>query len=623
MIFAVSCSEEGDTIINNYISEPAYDCEYLIIGYFDGDNNLSHDMIRDMFSMSSGLNTSDASKAKILILFDGLDYEICENPTLKQQVDATRLIELKSLEENVINVVDQDPDTKMYNFEKADSKFNFDNITGKDFTKECGFIPFDATLNRYEVDMSNPDTLKNFLDFAAKKYKPKHTLLTINDHGLGPVSSTGSVKGKSSSRAVCIDETSNRDFTIAIGTDQLAKAISSSLMKKVDILHFDACLEASLENIYECKDCAGYIVASPNSSTGVPWSYIIEGYISDSVSTATVAMQIAIEAAYEKKVTADTDNAKSKMPYTNDYVTYSPTYSVFSTAHINSLKENLSELIDMILDSIPYSDFYKDCKDKESGMIMEFLNTYMKEHPNYVPMPVDYLVSRDYSFLLSRNPHGWIGVAPDDYSSKSSLINKNDAGDFISGKTTMAYRGTYNQLIDIGYLMDMFLCNSYTWVTKNIQLVEDTDTKAGYTLKDFSNKCFLINKILSDVILISHRNDCTVGKTITSTNLNSTADIDPFNFYLTRILSDTAFTDTIDIVNHYGLTISSSSSNTYYDSAITFKRIGERPALPDEYYMVYRDCCAFVKETRWIELLDKIFVPEAVEWEFSDWISDL
>jgi hypothetical protein len=127
----------------------------------------------------------------------------------------------------------------------------------------------DADGNR-EVDMSDYETLANFLIWAKNRYStsPAHTIVMFVDHGAGPMAT-------SSSRAACSDDTS-ADKSSIIYSDQLRKAFTEAGYgsgSKAGMVYFDMCLEGSFEEAYEFKDIADYYLASENvESTFVPES---------------------------------------------------------------------------------------------------------------------------------------------------------------------------------------------------------------------------------------------------------------------------------------------------------------------------------------------------------------
>lgn len=621
MLAASSCSDgsdDGNIVLP--LQQPSTptapektSCEYLFILYCDGDNNLFPDITRDMNNLALGLNsTNTQNQIKVLCLFDGPNFSTEETAELKSMiknqkyldtVGETRLIELKAVPKETFSVA----------WGSMESDYTFDVITGKTFTETCGFIPKNSE-GKYEADMSDYNTLRNLLNFAEKTYSPKYTFLSINDHGTGAASATGAI------RAVCTDETNGKGI---IGNDEIRIAIENSKLRKVDILLLDCCLEANIENAYELKDCVTYFVGSPNVSYGVPWYPILADFMKQDTTPLKLAEQIVIEASYEmaNDLPVTTDNVGSKMPYLNTNSEYSPTYTALdlSNSKAANIEKSFRKVIDIIYNSL--EDGTGFLADKETAW-NNSLQIYCKNNPDYVPKPADYLVSSDYSFLISRNVHGWVGDAPENYGSSTNIpiFTPN-----IRGMTCMAYNGSLNQLVDIGYLMDMFICNTYYSTT-----YADAELCPGVKGSDFVAACKQVCEDIYQSLIISHRVDCSIKRAEADNIINIYDDIDDTNFYVQKIMENPVIKSVFEGRNHYGLAVSSCNRpEDIGDPAALYINIGGSPSLyknigsssSENGSMVYKDCCKFVKETKWLPLLKKILPENNVVWGQFDKIS--
>jgi len=94
-------------------------------------------------------------------------------------------------------------------------------------------------------DMSDPQTLIDFLDYVKENYPAEHYLLIIDDHGGGW-------------RGACSDDQNGSGNLMSMR--QIKSAIED--FGGVDILIFHACLMGQLEVVYELKDVADYILGS-------------------------------------------------------------------------------------------------------------------------------------------------------------------------------------------------------------------------------------------------------------------------------------------------------------------------------------------------------------------------
>jgi hypothetical protein len=96
-------------------------------------------------------------------------------------------------------------------------------------------------------DMSDPATLKDFINYCKANYPAQHYLLLIDDHGAGWPGS-------------CSDELNGSGGLLTM--IELKNAISQSNIQHVDIVTFHACLMAMVEVGYELRGVANYMTAS-------------------------------------------------------------------------------------------------------------------------------------------------------------------------------------------------------------------------------------------------------------------------------------------------------------------------------------------------------------------------
>lgn len=109
------------------------------------------------------------------------------------------------------------------------------------------------------VDMANPKTLSEFVQWGMKNYPAENYFLVISDHGNGW---QGAVQ----------DESAGTWMKLPVIAEGLADA-QRATGKKLDVLGFDACLMASTEVAHELKDAATYLVASEETEAGTGWPY--------------------------------------------------------------------------------------------------------------------------------------------------------------------------------------------------------------------------------------------------------------------------------------------------------------------------------------------------------------
>ncbi len=137
-----------------------------------------------------------------------------------------------------------------------------------------------------ERNVGDPQTLQEFIDWGQRSYPADHYYLAVADHGNG-------------SLGIAWDNTNNNDY---LTTAELGSAIAAGTnngQRKIDVLHYDACLMGLLENAYQAKDYASYLIFSQN----LGWSVFGYGAYADGLSLQAASPQIITIAA---NITAST-----------------------------------------------------------------------------------------------------------------------------------------------------------------------------------------------------------------------------------------------------------------------------------------------------------------------------
>ena len=113
-----------------------------------------------------------------------------------------------------------------------------------------------------ELNMGDPETLSDFITWAATEYPADHYALILWNHGGGwdKDENTGNLPDKD----VCYDDTDS-DY---LSNYEVKTAIVESGIY-LDIIAYDACLMGMIEIAYEVRDLAGYMVASEET---IPWN---------------------------------------------------------------------------------------------------------------------------------------------------------------------------------------------------------------------------------------------------------------------------------------------------------------------------------------------------------------
>jgi clostripain len=110
-----------------------------------------------------------------------------------------------------------------------------------------------------QINMSDPKTLQEFIEWGVKEYPAEHYMLLISDHGMG-------WKG-------AVQDDSHKGWMTLPGTREAAENAEKNTGVKLDIFAYDACLMGQTEVAYELKDVAKYLVASSDSEGAEGWPY--------------------------------------------------------------------------------------------------------------------------------------------------------------------------------------------------------------------------------------------------------------------------------------------------------------------------------------------------------------
>jgi len=123
-----------------------------------------------------------------------------------------------------------------------------------------------------EVNMGDPNTLKDFINWAKINYPAKKYALILWNHGGGWKSlSIFQEKKRDPVKEVCFDYTSNDYLSIK----EVREAISDNY---IDLIGFDACLMGMIEVATEINGFCYVMVASEESETTSGWNY--NGFLS-------------------------------------------------------------------------------------------------------------------------------------------------------------------------------------------------------------------------------------------------------------------------------------------------------------------------------------------------------
>ena len=110
--------------------------------------------------------------------------------------------------------------------------------------------------NMGELNMGDPDTLKDFVSWAMDEYMAENYYLAVDDHGDG-------VYG------ISFDPTSNNDQLTPPELYSALKIATRNGARKIDIFDYEACLMGLAENAYDIREWVDYVVFFEQISWGI------------------------------------------------------------------------------------------------------------------------------------------------------------------------------------------------------------------------------------------------------------------------------------------------------------------------------------------------------------------
>lgn len=163
---------------------------------------------------------------------------------------------------------------------------DMNNITSPTIDDGGAVIPSDD-----ECDMSDWQTLKDFVDFCMSEYPADHYLLDLWDHGGGIF-----IAGKQQNR-VGLFKGFCSDWTNGSGDMKLwevSENVLNDISDTVDIIGFDTCILGQIETGYQFKDDCDYCIASEANEPFDGWNYNAFDIVrdDDSISPADLATEI-------------------------------------------------------------------------------------------------------------------------------------------------------------------------------------------------------------------------------------------------------------------------------------------------------------------------------------------
>ncbi|RJP72558.1 MAG: T9SS C-terminal target domain-containing protein [Ignavibacteriales bacterium] len=276
--------------------------KWTIMVYLDGDNNLEGAGIADVNEMEMIGSTSDVN---VLVQFDRVPGEDATNG------DWT--------------------DTRRFRITKDNDQQNISSA---------------VLQNLGEINMGSPQSLIDFVNWSVSNYPAQNYCLVLWDHGggwkalkgnksglkkinvpgLNHVGSISDIVGRGIpdgvkepnftnpfssgfgiTKDVCYDDTDG-DY---LSSDEIGKVLNV-LGVRINILGYDACLMAMIENAYEVRNKVDFMVASEETEPGEGWPY--NTFLNQLVNNANMSaatLSSVIVSAYQNYYTNYSDKTQT------------------------------------------------------------------------------------------------------------------------------------------------------------------------------------------------------------------------------------------------------------------------------------------------------------------------
>ena len=321
MLFA-SCSDNNDSPVLPY---PKNAADYTILYYANGGSNVDQcilPMVEDFYKAST-----DAFKKVNVVV----QYKFSTADNLKKQYDM----------EDHEPYADRFDDAYRQYFGSRSIRWTVNPAKTmdqqmKDPANLYGEINADCTC---------PDSLINFINWAAKAYPAKKYILVVNDHGHGyrpdedlPEAAMSATRGIVFDDGYLLADGTRKHFSIT----NFTRAIRSANVR-FETIYMLACLMNNFEYQFEMKDLCDYTIAATYTmpAAGGALNVLVEQFSQPSVD---------VEKALATYCKADVDSWDEAWGISEDTPVYTD-MTVTRTSALNALGEVMREFTDRLCDT--------------------------------------------------------------------------------------------------------------------------------------------------------------------------------------------------------------------------------------------------------------------------------
>jgi len=325
----------------------AHPSDWLVLLYADGDNNLEGDMLDGFLELSS-VGSSD--RVRFVVQLDRVASD-------------------------------------------TERRFGDWTICHR-FLVTQGMLPYpDSAIGDWgdgaggrEVDMADPETLVDFVNWATSRFPARRVALIVADHGFGW-------------EGMCIDDTSGDSWMYL---DELASALDHARTKP-DLLGLDACIMATLEVAWELRSCGSEILVA-SEEWGTTWAFdSVAAALIDDPELAPIDLARAITRSYLSRHQTDSNVTLSAIRL-EAIQTLGDCFSAFAHraiagASYESLEPLVQAAIDAFDDAVVVSEHSTERPDAH-GLTIYFPDPVIVEHePVQAPGSYGYYVAKRISLL--------------------------------------------------------------------------------------------------------------------------------------------------------------------------------------------------------------------------------
>ncbi len=232
-----------------------------------------------------------------------------------------------------------------------------------------------------QQDMTDPDTLSDFITYCSDNYDANRNALILWNHGGGAVGGYG------------YDENYESD---AMQLDEINYALDSA-GTSFDFIGFDACLMATIETALMLSAHADYLIASEELEPGYGWFYtnwineIVEDSSIDTIEIGERIIDDFVQICYEEDPEADTTLSIIDLTEMGDVYTVlcefmnSANFEIMNNnnfAYISKKRKNTKDFGGEDLDTVDLIHLAENFDIEESDNLISALNNCIKYKNN-------------------------------------------------------------------------------------------------------------------------------------------------------------------------------------------------------------------------------------------------